>query len=132
MKTKLLIAVLLPLIVLSACAGGHQERVNTISYAMRDFNAAWDIADEAILDLYEKNLVGKDVREKRDAVATLHERLNENWKFVPQTDASIEAFISQQDFQSGLRLLLDLGEVLNANGTTFNFPRLPTFKRGEQ
>lgn len=116
---------------MAASCGGHQKRVNAISYVMRDFNAAWDVADSGILDLYKKRIVGKEVRGTRDKLAILHVTLNKNWQFVPRTDASIEAFISQPNFQEALRLVIELGEILTANGIRFEFPGLSNFKRSE-
>lgn len=116
MKRLLIIAVILPL--LFACSS-HQKRIDTISDVMHQFNSAYEEAELLAITLHENGaLTGEKwnlVVGVRNRVAPAVIRLNENWKRVPQTDASVEAFIAQPDFQNAVMLALELANLATAN-----------------
>lgn len=115
----LLIVVALICSMGASCPKSHQERVNVISDAMDKFNFWYEEAEKRAIDLHKTGvLTGStwnnvvDIREKAKPIAI---RLNQNWKLVPATDASIEAFIASKDFQDAVKLALQLVKVAAAN-----------------
>jgi hypothetical protein len=137
---KLLIAVMFVSLLVGCAGKSHQQRVDTISNGMDKFNSAYAAVENALIAAHESDppLISGAPWNKvvtiRETVAPLAVRLNENWKLVPQTDASIEAFILQPDFQTTLKLALRLSEIAEENGITVTdaLEALLSLKRGDQ
>lgn len=127
-KRFLVLLLIINLIGFIGCAGKtHQQRVDTISSVMHDINSAWTEVDSALLEMHKQQSLPENVRLIRNEVAKWVIKANENWKLVPNTDASIEAFINEQSFQSGFSLLMQLLEVAGKNDLKI---QLNLYKRG--
>lgn len=133
--TKSLLLIVILAVVAVGCAGRQPSdapRVDAISDAMHVFNAAYEEAEKSVILLHERGILKGDewnsVVDIRNQVAPIVIRLNEDWKLVPQTDASIEAFIAQPDFQSAVKLGLQLAKIAEVNDVQV---KLNSLKREE-
>ena len=93
----------------------HEQRVDTISNAMDKLDTAWNLADTKLLEIHKVKPLSPTIRKVRDKAADIMVKLNQNWKELPKTDASITAFVLNPDFASGLALILQLTTVADLN-----------------
>lgn len=97
----------------------QQDVVNTISDVMDTMNSAFDGLEDIALLLHDQNiLVGENwetVRGFRNKAAPIMIQLNENWKLVPDTAASVEGFILTQDFQEAVKLIAQIAAIVKLN-----------------
>jgi hypothetical protein len=128
MRKRLPVLLVLIMILSLGCASSHQQRVNTISDAMHAFNIAYEETEVLLINLRDQGGPVADrwseISRIRNQVAPIVIRLNENWRLVPQTDASVEAFILQPDFQSAVALALQLVAIAGDNGLELRFNQL--------
>jgi len=95
---------------------------------MHEFNFTYAELEKSVIATHKAGGFSVDTWNKivdlRAKVAPIAIRLNENWKLVPDTDASVEAFIASPDFQSAVELALQIVNVAGANEFQIKFDSL--------
>lgn len=123
MKTLKFQLLFLVLILTIGCSS-KQQIVNTISDVMHQFNSGHKEVVATLEQLHDNGIVTgekwNNVVDIRRKVGVVSEKLNENWKLVPQTASAIENFILTKDFQDALVLIFQLAEVANRNDIIVN------------